>query len=101
MDIEALTTFSDASSDKSDGYEGDLEKIKYTWYRKIAEGRFGALAVCCFGSFIIAFMLSPAIVYSIILDGQYMYAIKPYGCTTSSFTGNFPEPVKDFYKSSE
>ena len=62
---------------------------------------FERIAVCGFGTFIIVIMLSPALVYSILLSGQYIISITPQNCDMSVYAAGFPPVISDFYSQTE
>ena len=67
---------------------------------RVANSNIGCVATCGFGTFVILFMLSPAIVWSMLWDGMSVYSIELKDCDLSNYNGAFPAPVRDFYAQS-
>jgi hypothetical protein len=61
----------------------------------------GCIGVCALGTLVIAILLSPAIIYTTLLDGQYVYQISTSECDMSFYTGDFPATTKDYYFETE
>ena len=97
MDLQYTPPNDDTDSDD----EEPQGKIDTEWYNKVAHSKLGPLAICAFGTFIILFMLSPAIVYTILLDGEYFYEIKPFECEMAQYTSAFPQPIAAFYEETQ
>ena len=74
-----------------------LTKLEKLLFAK--DSIIGRSLMCVLGLVVSAVILSPAIVYTVTLDGQHIHTVKPYNCNMTMYASGqaFPTPVATFY----